>query len=193
MFCATAMVTLIITEAVRETDSFVVTWRLSRRHALLQYEKIQMSRCFFVKFCWTEAHFFLAIGTLCFGLQMTLLFSHGGSIIACVLSSLAHNDPQSRLWLLGLGIKSRVSRLSGKNDTIAPVWPGQYSKLWIEVESSGGSRISHWGGCQPPTRLLFGDIVYENERIGSDGGRGARAGGVPWIRQCGPMIHGGVT
>ena len=37
------------------------------------------------------------------------------------------------------------------------------------------------GGCQPPTRTLFGENVCENERNGSCWGGGA--GGAPWIRQ----------
>ena len=41
------------------------------------------------------------------------------------------------------------------------------------------------GGRRPPTRVLFGGNVCQNERIGSHWrGGGVRAGGTPWIRQC---------
>ena len=48
---------------------------------------------------------------------------------------------------------------------------------------SGGSRISRRGACTrwgrgPPTQVLFGENVCENERIGSHGG-GGRAPGTP--------------
>ena len=51
--------------------------------------------------------------------------------------------------------------------------------------TSGGSRISRWGGAdplggrQPPMRTLFCENVCENERNGSCWGGGAP----PWIRQ----------
>ena len=50
----------------------------------------------------------VASGTLCFGLQMTLLpmsFSQDGFIITCTLLLLAHNDSQSHLWYPGLGFE----------------------------------------------------------------------------------------
>ena len=40
---------------------------------------------------------------------------------------------------------------------------GLLSTEWVDYVSSG-SRISRWGGRQPPTRTLFGENVCENER-----------------------------
>ena len=45
--------------------------------------------------------------------------------------------------------------------------------------SSGGSRIFHGGGRQPPMQALFGENICENERIGSHWGRGVHAGSTP--------------
>ena len=53
---------------------------------------------------------------------------------------------------------------------------------------SGGSRISRrgavhpLGGHRPPMRVLFGENVCENERIGSH--RGWRASGMPPLRSA---------
>ena len=47
-----------------------------------------------------------------------------------------------------------------------------------KIESTGnirgGSRISRWGGRQPPTQALFGENICKNERIWSCWGGGAR-------------------
>ena len=50
-------------------------------------------------------------------------------------------------------------------------------------ESSGGSRISRWGGRRPPMRTLFGENVCENERNGSCWGGGHTPVASPWICQ----------
>ena len=104
---------------------------------------------------WYMVITFLVILTCSFKLQafwyFSLIFSH------------IHID-QNRNFIFGMNIHIYVPNIISYCLTV----------------SSGGSRISHWGGVptrwgghQPPTRTLFSENVCKNERNGSCWG-GAR-------------------